>query len=179
VEGKKGRYPADHPRAGGYFVMWAKQTLDSEKLRNPLIAGCFFKVLAVAQLIDGFGGKFEKGGVPFAAISIANRDGITGEQFSKLVDIGLIAKEARNGEVFYSIKSWEEHQNPKVGDKGNYYCTLKAEKNAIKKPNIGRHIPSSFILHPSSLSLHPKSLQPKRKYKNQVVQSKTEGEKHG
>ena len=48
----KGRYPKGHPREGGYCVLWAKQTLDSEKLKNPLIAGCLFKVLCVAQLVD-------------------------------------------------------------------------------------------------------------------------------
>lgn len=110
---KIGRYPKDHPRAGGYVVFWANQTLNCEKFKHSKILGDLVKAVCVAQLVDFTTGRFEKAGIPFTAQAIANRAGITGEDFNNLVGMDLISKQAKNGEVFYSVKSWLEHQNPK------------------------------------------------------------------
>jgi hypothetical protein len=112
-QNKSGRYPKDHPRAGGFIVLWAQQTLNSEKLRNPLIAGCLFKVACVAQLIDYETGRFERAGIALDALSIAKRASITVEQFNNLLIMGLVAKEVVNSEVVFFLTSWNEHQNPK------------------------------------------------------------------
>lgn len=150
----KGRYPKGHPREGGYCVLWAKQTLESEKLKNPMIAGCFFKVLAVAQLVDYETGRFERGGMPFSAGAIANKAGITTEQFNFLLIKELVVKEAINGEFIFSIKSWIEHQNPKNGFK------LQKESPLNGKTAV------SFNNHHSSNS----SNIPKRsKYKSEKI----------
>lgn len=153
----RGRYPKGHVREGGYCVLWARQTLSSEKLKNPLIAGCFFKVLCVAQLIDFETGIMAKSDMPISAITIANRAGITVEQLQKLVDLDLVTKTALNGEVVYTIKSWIEHQNPKIAKQEQNELLLKC-----KASGISHH--SSGISHHSSDNLHKK-----RNYKNETI----------
>lgn len=160
---KQGRYPKGHPREGGYCVLWARQTLASEKLKNPLIAGCFFKVLAVAQLIDYETGVMARSDMPISAITIANRAGITGEQFNRLVDMELITKKAINGEVIFSVKSWQEHQNP---------------KNAIKeqKESPFNSAPSINIQH-TSFNKHHSSNNKQQRVKKSVKEYESDNDK--
>ena len=143
---RKGRYPKGHPREGGFCVLWAKQTLASEKLRNPMVAGCFFKVLCVAQLIDYETGVMARSDMPISAITIANKAGITGEQFNRLVDMDLIQKKAVNGEVIFSIKSWFEHQNPKIAEQVQNKLPLNGNAHT-PAPYTNHHSPTSGNRH--------------------------------
>jgi len=149
MDNKMGRYPKDHPRSGGYIVMWASQTLNSEKLRHPLILGCLVKVVCVAQLVDFTTGRFEKGGMPFSMQTIAHRAGITVEQFNNLIGLGLVKTEVVNSEPVYSIKSWNEHQNPKDSGSAERFA-LKERKEPTFSDKKSATIQASFTKHHSS-----------------------------
>lgn len=153
----KGRYPKDHPRAGGYFVLWAKQTLQSDKLKNDHILACFVRVLAVAQLTDYETGRFERAGMPFSALTIAHGAGITGEQFNNLVSLDLIQKETIDGQIFFFIKSWIEHQSPKNG----LLDDMRKESH-IKPPF--NSAPAYSIQHSSGIIHHARNNGDKSKY---------------
>ena len=161
----QGRYPLDHPRSGGFFVMWAKQTLLSKKLKNDHILATFIRVLAVAQLTNFQRGRFEKADMPIAPLSIANKAGITVEQLNNLVIMDLIGKEVKNSEVYYFIKSWEEHQNPK---NGTYSEPIQEVRKEVRKepPKKGKH---PFISSSDS-SVHQSSSNAKYGSKSKKVE---------
>ena len=176
MENKMGRYPKDHPRAGGYIVMWAAQTLNSEKLRHPLILGCLVKILCAVQLVDFTTGRFEKGGMAFSMQTIAHRAGITVEQFNNLVGLGLVVTEVVNSVQVYSIKSWNEHQNPKdSGSAERFAFKVRKEphfsdkKSADIHASVNKHH-ASVNKHHASVNKHHASVnKPKSKFKSEKV----------
>lgn len=163
-----GRYPKDHPRSGGFVVFWAQQTLNCEKFRNPKILGLLVKVVCVAQLVDFTTGRFEKGGMPFPAQTIANRAGITGEDFNNLVSMGLVSKEDKDGILYFAINSWNEHQNPKDSRSAEETAfNVRKEPHQLEKRSATIHSPFTKHHSPSTIH-HSKDLKPKlRVYKNE------------